>query len=202
MTNQAIRNLVCMVVVLAGVAFLGVTPDVSADARDDAIQYCRDYNEEKGVRICDAQRCPCGRATFEVERFDAPRLQTSRCACVNKKGYEEWRNTPPESQCNTNSDCNDGVWCNGVESCSVSTWTAPNGNTHQVGQCRPGTPPCEGQGQCREDMPAGTPCHDQYPRPAHALASRVAAPAGAGHSMATRSTRASIQQDTIRLEPP
>ena len=141
---------------------VGFSPSSIADARDDAIQFCQDYNAEKGVRICESQRCPCGRATFEEERFDAPRLQTSRCACVNKKGYEEWENTPEESQCASHSDCNDGVYCNGVETCHINTWTTPNGTRHRIGQCLPGTPPCGNEASCNEttDSCEG-PCEDK-----------------------------------------
>lgn len=122
--------------VLAAV-FVSFDNEALADARSDAAAFCSEYNREKGVNMCQQQRCPCGRATTRVARFDASGMKVARCACVNKTLLAEWEAEQNTLQCKTNNDCNDGVWCNGEESCSA-------------GQCQAGTPPCGDGVQCFE----------------------------------------------------
>lgn len=123
--------------------------EIQADARSDASAFCSEYNREKGVNMCAQQRCPCGRATTEVERFDASGLKISRCACVNKRQLAAWEAERLASMCKTNTDCNDGIWCNGEETCSA-------------GQCQPGIPPCGEGVRCDEitDHCGAAPCQD------------------------------------------
>ncbi|AUD79338.1 hypothetical protein CW740_08795 [Kangiella profundi] len=110
-------------------SILGSSP-VYADAVSDAIKFCNEYERRTGVR-CEQQRCPCGRTTKEVERWDRGGLRLSVCACVSKADLKAAANAEPEIQCRRDSDCDDGVFCNGKEMC-------------RSGQCRPGTSPCDG----------------------------------------------------------
>lgn len=140
-------NLFCFF--LLAVSFSIISGQTLADARSDAAAFCSTYNSEKGVNMCGSQRCPCGRATTEVARFDAPRLQTSRCSCVNKKKLAAWEAEQSRPQCYINSDCDDGVWCNGVETCDA-------------GQCQPGEPRCGSGIQCFEESKScSASCEDK-----------------------------------------
>jgi hypothetical protein len=132
-----------------GVLFNTFSHEARADARSDAAEFCSMYNYEKGVNMCGSQRCPCGRATTEVARFDAPRLQKSRCSCVNKKKLAAWEATQNQPQCNIDNECDDGIWCNGAETCSA-------------GHCQPGVPPCDAGTQCfAETRSCSTVCEDK-----------------------------------------
>ncbi|MCW8856123.1 MAG: putative metal-binding motif-containing protein [Kangiella sp.] len=102
---------------------------VYADQVSDAIKFCNEYERETGVR-CEQQKCPCGRTTKEMERWNR-KFRFDICACASKSDLEAAANAEPEIQCRRDSDCNDGVFCNGEEMC-------------RSGQCRPGTSPCKG----------------------------------------------------------
>lgn len=52
--------------------------------------------------------------------------------------------TPGVSECNVDSDCDDGLFCNGVEFC-------------QGGDCRDDNPPCNATENCDEDNDVCTP---------------------------------------------
>lgn len=115
-----------------------------ADTRSDAASWCSRYTYETGVG-CDSQRCPCGRTTTEVERWDR-RGRFDWCACASKSDLRALENAPPD--CTTATDCDDGIWCNGAEQCTA-------------GQCQPGRPAC-GALDCIEetDQCVDTSCED------------------------------------------
>ena len=125
-------------VTLVAVLLLGVAGSheiARADERSDAIRFCNEYKRETGVN-CSAQRCPCGRSTTEVERWDRGGLFISQCACVSKKGLQEYENRQSVPECRAASDCDDGIYCNGTEQC-------------RAGACAPGPKPCP-DGRCDE----------------------------------------------------
>lgn len=130
--NVSIRLLLAGILTALALALPGSS---IADARDEAVEYCSRYTYETGVK-CDSQRCPCGRTTTELERWDRGGLKFSYCACASKSDLAA-ASEPPPPECRTDRDCNDGVWCNGVEQCNA-------------GACAPGRPPC-GSNQCWEE---------------------------------------------------
>ena len=98
--------------------------------------------------MCGSQRCPCGLRPRRSRDFDATGLKISRCSCVNKKQLAAWKTEQNKPQCHINTDCDDGVWCNGVETCAS-------------GQCQPGVPRCSRGNQCFEETRScTTSCED------------------------------------------
>ena len=131
--------------ILPAILLLVALP-AAADERSDAAAWCSDYTRATGV-ACDPQRCPCGRSTTEMQRWDRRGIRISICACVSKSGLREAARPGPPG-CTVDTDCNDGVWCNGVEQC-------------QAGQCRPGTSPCDGQRCFERERQCDATCEDQ-----------------------------------------
>lgn len=144
--NKLSANMYYLVIIISLILLM---TDAKAGARSDANNFCSKYNAEKGVNMCAQQRCPCGSATTKVARFDAAGLKIARCACVNKKQLAAWKAEQLKSQCVNDSDCNDGVWCNGVERC-------------HAGQCQAGIRPCKTGTQCDETTDScSVPCEDK-----------------------------------------
>lgn len=98
-----------------------------ADARSDAAGFCSKFTAETEVK-CGIQRCPCGSTTTEKARYDRGGVRISVCACVSKTGLAAFEKPEPD-ECSSNTDCNDGLHCNGMESC-------------RAGQCVQGAAPC------------------------------------------------------------
>jgi len=62
------------------------------------------------------------------------------CKCVPAQKEEE-----KEPECQSDSDCDDGAFCNGEETCN------------EDGECSPGTPPCTGNMTCNEETDSCEP---------------------------------------------
>ena len=130
------------------IALFFIAPVAQAGTMDKAIKYCRDYERDTGVG-CSPQKCPCGRKTKKIKKWDRSGLKIGICACASKKDLKAAANATPEVQCRTNSDCSDGVFCNGQESC-------------RAGQCVQGTGPCGKDGKCFErEKSCKAPCEDK-----------------------------------------
>lgn len=144
-------------------SLLFTSTPVYADAKDKAKQFCSAYEEKSGYG-CQVERCRCGRGEKELKRWNR-KMRFDICACVNASAYNTYQERLAEERdrnaCFTNSDCSDGVFCNGEEVCRkdgrFSRTNSPAGN----GTCVPGTPPCE-NGLCFErEKSCKKPCEDK-----------------------------------------
>lgn len=130
---------------LLGLLALGTMP-AAADVRSDAAAWCSNYTRETGIG-CDVQRCPCGRTTTEKQRWDRRGVRLSVCACASNSDLKAAAQPGPPD-CRTDTDCSDGIWCNGTEEC-------------RSGECQPGKAPCPSN-LCREQARhCDTPCEDR-----------------------------------------
>jgi hypothetical protein len=144
-------------------SFLLASTHVYADAEDKAEQFCAEYKKDSGYG-CQVEKCRCGRGEKELKRWNR-KMRFDICACVSASGYDAYQERLAEERdrnaCFTNSDCSDGVFCNGEEVCrkdgQYSRANSPAGN----GTCVPGDPPCIG-GKCFErEKSCKAPCEDR-----------------------------------------
>lgn len=136
-----------IIVSLSIILTASLAPRVAyADQVSDAITFCNEYERETGVR-CEQQKCPCGRTTKEMERWNR-KFRFDICACASKSDLEAAANARVEAQCRRDSDCDDSMFCNGKEMC-------------RSGQCVGGSAPCK-TGLCDERQKmCKTECEDK-----------------------------------------
>lgn len=146
-----------LVIAMACLPSIGVT-NARADEMSDAISHCNAYTARTGI-ACDAQRCPCGRSTTEIERWDRRGVRISVCACASRVGPTAPVAVPLVNTCRTDAQCDDGVFCNGVERCELSG--PAGGGSRQVGSCVAAASPCP-TGLCLEqEKRCRIPCEDR-----------------------------------------
>jgi len=83
--------------------------------------------------------------------------------------------------CVTDADCNDNLFCDGVETCVA-------------GLCAPGVPPLN----CNDGTPAPTTSATRRPRPASTSSTTTTAPTASSATARRSATRETVAHDRVR----
>lgn len=108
-----------------------------AGAREKAENFCAAYITQYN-KACNVEKCPCGGSKSKLKKFDRKGLRIALCACSNHQTVST------VTTCGKNSDCDDGIFCNGVEVCR------PGDSSASVNGCVATASPCLNGETCSE----------------------------------------------------